>query len=433
MRLLASAAVFLAFSPVLIVKCGVMGQSEFLLALEIALVVLLGFAGTAFSFCFSSLYGLRPVVFRLLCFVSLVIPLGLMLGVLWLVRDFTASGIITVGIVTTVVYLIGSALYFKNYGSILGTIFIPICICSSVLAGAILFLAGKVMHSTPMLIVLILIFALNSVVNNQSNIDSLMNRRHYDMKSLPKNIRLFNLGLLFGLFTFVLLLLLLRKQLAMLLSTVFAFVMSVVESVMDFFAMLYDSFFGGNDELLADEGEIIFGEGASSDASWNILGAVMLIGVVVILVRYRRNIAYSLKTMIVRIINAVQEFFTKVTPMTESVSDYYVDTEEYIEVSRHESKGQRRRALRKARKVYEKLEGCEKYRHGYALALAYMNEYGDGTEISDTPNEICRNYSDLNEIRNVTDNYNSVRYGENAYNGDFSEMDRFLDEIVRRK
>ncbi|MBE6838018.1 MAG: hypothetical protein E7507_00560 [Ruminococcus sp.] len=433
MRALACTALFLAFSPVLIVKCGVMGQSEFILALEIFLVVLTGLAGMLFSFCFYGFSALRPVLFKIICILSVVLPLFIFAGILYLIRDFSLATLIPVGIVGAAVYYIGAGMYFRDYGKILGAVFIPICICSSVLAGAVLFLTDATLDGTPMLIVLIMIFALNSIVNNQANIDALMNRRHYDMKSLPKNIRLFNLGLLAVLFAFVLVLLLLRDYIVALLKLIFSSLMRVINSVMNFLALLYENVFSGGEDVIAEEEGIIAGdESALNETTANILLAIMIVVLAVIIFRKRREIFTAIKSGILYLIRIISDFFARSSSHAEAVSQYYVDTEEYIEIAKPYSEKKHRKMLKKEYRNYMKMKNSdEKYRKGYALALAFV---GKNASPADTPNEICQRLSgEYADVVPVTENYNALRYGGEGYGGDFSEMDAFLSQLIRKR
>lgn len=266
---------------------------------------------------------------------------------------------------------------------------------------------------------------LSAVLANQTNIDTQTKQRDAGKAVLPEGLRRYNALLVIGIVTVTLGLFVFAKPLAALLKNVigvlFAAIFFVIDKVLNLFST--DDVTDIPTDL--EEDDALWFENYGGGSVGNVIFAVVLIAVIVLLIRYRKQVFDVIK-------NAVKNLFA---PLFRS-RDKTFDTPFADEITSSDAKLTSPRALRKAERELERRYSREtsperKYRLGYALFLTRLRR----TEQPPVPSDTTDAHREKGErafgedLGGFSAAYNKVRYADLPPTADELAA---ADELLRR-
>ena len=440
LKIIACLALFLSVYPFIKLKCALLYQNNLRIILDTALSVAVGFSGAFAEFILDKLFQ-KKAIYRTICVFLCIIPIAVAV-----ICSKAYYGIINIPdiIFSSVLYIScfvsGIICFPKEYGKILGNVFIAFCICSYTVSVLALALLKGNSNQLDFIIILTLIFVFYSIINNQSNIDFLMERRRYDKKSLPKKIRFFNLSLLFVFYLLIFVLMFFRKFILKAILFVKNIVFFIIKCVCDLYEWIISHLSKGDSVLTETADEVIGEYSNSSGILSTIIEMILVIGFIALLVyifiRQKDSIVSSVKRAFFDIIRFFEDLFSPKRKALPSDDGYYTDTEEYIEPGFSFDKDNRIRKkqknLRKDYKRYKNMKNSdEKFKFGYSLAVKLINEKYVDIFPCDTPLEITEKTKDydIDGLSDITDTYNLLKYQMSGYSGDFSELNTLLKKL----
>ena len=243
---------------------------------------------------------------------------------------------------------------------------------------------------------------LAAVLANQTNIDTQTKQRDAGKAALPEGLRRYNAFLVIGIVTVTLGLFVFAKPLAALLKTV----IRAIVSAFIYLYMKFASLMSWTDETdfstVGGEGSLI--EPVSGSQIGNILFAVALIAVIVLTIRFRKQIFGVIKSFFALFFRSRDKTFDK--PFSDEVTS---------SDAKLTSPRARRRAERDLERRYSRETSPErKFRLGYALFLARLRR----TEQPPVPSDTTDAHREKGEkafgedLGGFSAAYNKVRYGD---------------------
>lgn len=266
-----------------------------------------------------------------------------------------------------------------------------------------------------------------SIVCNQANIDSMLERRRYRSGDLPPSIRINNLLLTCGAFGALLLCFLLRGPVMNGIRALLRGIRAVIAGTVRFLLWLISLIrFASVGEALVPEETAPFGPAGGGNTEWidQMLKYAGFAATVFLLIFFRRQIRDSLRRLLARAAGLMrwlaERLFGLSPPERETVqvSPYYRDTVQTISrgLGRSPVSGMRRwrAGLRRFKQMPE---GAEKLRFGYRLTLEWLRMRGKAAP-ADTVAEIAQAAGPLMPeetgkiYERICAGYERVRYGE---------------------
>ena len=299
--------------------------------------------------------------------------------------------------------------------------------------------------------------AVYGVVRNQSNLDSMMQRRKHKLEFLPQKSRLFSAALLLVVFALVLIGYFNRHALAQgawAVADAFGWLVGrISDGVMWLARQLSQRDNQPMDpiETEPDSSALeVMEEPASQGGNYFFIVVVVLV-VLFLIIRYRGAILEFLRNLWQNITKLVKRLlFVRKAPAVPAGdgNNQYIDQEESISYAaaqaRKEEEQQQKRETDTARrwkkqyKQFLKMEDSpQKLRYGYALSLQWLKMHGAEPARSATPIEILhasQKTVGTPEFAPATDGYNAVRYGEEAYSPQEMEgLVKTLEALASRR
>lgn len=326
------------------------------------------------------------------------------LGV-WLESDFSVYFYILPACI--IIYFGGSRSVGRSYSDIFSRSWFLLDLFSSIAAMIALSLSEETAVTSAARYLLCVGFAavtlLSAVLANQTNIDMRTSQRDAGKAVLPEGLRRYNALLVIGTVVLTLGLFVFAKPLAALFRTVIAAIVTAV-----FFI------WGKIISLLMPE-EITFdpgGEAADTSVQeiesgvdiGGIIFAIMLIAVIVLMIRFRKQI-----------FNAIKGFFEPLFRNRDTTFDMPFADEITSSDAKLNSLKARKKAERDLERRYARETSPErKYRLGYALFLARLRRSEQPPAPSDTT-DIHREKGERSfggDLRVFSEAYNKVRYAD---------------------
>ncbi|MDD3192746.1 MAG: DUF4129 domain-containing protein [Oscillospiraceae bacterium] len=355
-----------------------------------------------------------------------------------------------------VFYLLGIFFATQPFDGIIGTSFLSFAMVAYVLAAVIVWFCSAYFHmpcdSVPLIALFLFFILLYAILSNQSNIDRLMGRRHYDLSMLPAGMRRYNLLLICAGFVLVLLGLLFQRQIL----AVVQFGIRVAGSLLYIFVLLFQ-FITWMLNRPADpdrplpkvDAAPVFGT-AEESATTPFVNAVFqwaaVLLILLLLFSGRRQIWSACKKTASFIWRIFRKLFTRTDgqpgPRTAD-SVYFSDILEDLERIPEEkpSAGEGVSSLRVWRRrclaFLGKPAHTASLREGYALILAWLRIHGAPLLPADTTLEILNKAlarMPESPFSQVTESYNNIRYGEMPLReGDYESLQQTLRLLIQTK
>lgn len=343
-------------------------------------------------------------------------------------------------------YAVGMFFAVHPFDELIGTSFLSLTMIAYLLAAVIVWLCGSCFHmecSPVLLIVSFLAFILlYAIISNQSSINRLMDRRHYDLSMLPAGIRRYNLLLICAGFIVVLSGLLFQKQI----GAAVLFLLRVLGSLLYIFVLIFNLITWAlrknlrPDEPLPQVGNLpILGDGGTEAAAtpfFNILFqwfAVLL--VVLFLFFLRRQIWRAAKTAALTFWRLLKSLFVRPGRRTKSSGascEYFYDTLEALEQTSYEDPAPGgtiptyRVWRQRYRDLLKKPQDAAFLQQGYLLILDWLRIRGVPLSPADTTLEILNKAltrMPKSPFSHVTQRYNDLYYGGLPLrDGDFDSL-----------
>lgn len=418
LKFFACLAFFLMFFPFIVVFNGLFLNycSAGDCIIQQLFIVICGFLGYLFNFLFQSMRSRFPVrislLFILTCFCSAGASIAFFLS-----QGSALS--VFLGFLSTVSYISGNKLYDKNYGTIIPDYMF---LAQIILDAAFIFIlekAGRPYYIELFIGNFICILLIYVIVDNQSNIDSLMERRSHKLENLPKNIRFYNMRLVLIVLSAVLLCFLLKDFIIIGINLILSALHEVFIIITGFFQMGADT---GQDISYTQSSAAELTDTSRSNSSWTIMLAVFMVALVVLIVMKRKQIIRFIISSFQRLWEAISRRFPKLMKPKDQ-NKYYCDEEEYInpkEIRKQPNPQKRKEEWSKScKKFYKMADTSEKVRFGYKLVIEGLSLCGLNLLKSNTTNEILdksRGMIETEEYALATAGYNSVRYGNQLFN-----------------
>lgn len=266
-----------------------------------------------------------------------------------------------------------------------------------------------------------------SIVCNQANIDSMLERRRHRREDLPPSIRTYNLLLTCGAFLALLLCFLLREPVMSGIWALLRGARAAVSGTVRFLLWLISLIrFKSVGEPLVPEEASPIGAAGGGNTEWldRMLLYAGFAATVFLLIFFRRQIWNGLRGLLARAVRLMhwlaEKLFGLSPPEREVVqaSPYYRDTVEVISRTPARSSASGMRQWRAGLRRFKRMpEGAEKIRFGYRLTLEWLRMRGQAAP-ADTVAEIARAAGPLlpegtgEAYGRICAGYERVRYGE---------------------
>lgn len=364
-------------------------------------------------------------------------------------------GHILFALICGVAFVAGTVLYSYPYAELRAGMPIVWLLASHVGGAGALWAVSQLetvqYYPRPLSISLAFAFVCYALCRNQANIDYNMERRRHRLELLPQKIRLYNFRLMLGILLVVLILFVLRGQVAAVLralgwglAVVCAWIFFLLVKLVEFFHKEDTPMMGeeGMADILSPFQDMPY---ESVSDAWIYVALVIIIGL--LLWWKHREILNLFATLFRRIAGFIRSLFTfngfGPAHMGDEESPYYTDAVVSLspEQAREKQISLRSRA-REWKRAYARCqrlpEGTpeereEKLRSGYRLILQYLDIHGC-YEKGDTVHELGGRAAALPGMAGypaAADSYDTVRYGgQLPATGDLLEVQRVLAEMA---
>lgn len=391
----------------------------------------------------------RPPV-RAVMLLLAVLPAAAFGGVVFFLLEKSAFHAVLI-LLCLIFYAAGMFFSTHPFDELIGTSFLSLTMIAYLSAAVIVWLCGAVFSmecDSLLLIISFLAFILlYAMIGNQSSINRLMDRRHYDLSMLPAGIRRYNLLLICAGFLLVLSGLLFQKQIA----AAVLFLLRILGSLLYIFVLIFNLITWAlrknlrPDEPLPQVGNLpILGDGGTESAAtpfFNILFqwfAVLL--AVLCLFFLRRQIWHAVKMAALAFWRLLKSLFTRPGRKAKArgaVTEYYYDTVESLEQTsqkpapREQPLSSARLWRQRYRDFLKKPQDAAFFKEGYSLILAWLKMRGAPLSPADTTLEILNKALTRmpeSPFSRVTEGYNGVFYGESPLReGDTASLLKTLE------
>lgn len=330
-------------------------------------------------------------------------------------------------------YFLGMFFATRPFDAFIGTSFLSFTVIAYLLAAVIVWFCDAYLgayYSPLVLVVTFLAFILlYAFISNQSSINRLMDRRHYDLSLLPAGIRRYNLLLICAGFLLVLAGLLFQKQIWIIVQ----FLLRLLGSLLYIFVLLFNLMTWAlrrtvrKDEPLPQSSNLpILGSGEEAAAApiVNVLVQWFAVLVIVLFLFFlRRQIWAAVKTVANAVWQMFKRLFThskKEKQVRTASSAYFYDTVEDLDETVQESPSPKEPASsriwqRRYRDLLKKPQDDSFLQEGYLLILSWLRMRGAPLSPADTTLEILNKALIRlpdSPFSRVTEGYNGVYYGE---------------------
>lgn len=344
-------------------------------------------------------------------------------------------------------FLCGSLAAERQYGNILTNYSFGILTGADCLCVFLAWCLKWEISNATLAICYLLTAGVSALCRNQSGIDFLMQRRKHDLSHLPVKMRWYSLALTTGGFGLVLAGFLFRNQIA---GGIHWFLNVLKEGISALLRYLTSG--EGSKETPLESGGSSqlerlppYEEPGNGSLFWTIFGWLMLVGAIIGIYYYRREIAAFFRTIWLKLKTFLAKLFLhrgKAARSNELTGSYEDDVVSLPRIPAAPAEKKQKpydlRLWRKEYRAYQRLpEGSEKLRKGYRLILLCFLLKRIPLLPSDTPEEIFKKAesrvpSDL--LRKVTDSYQKTRYGELTPNvADLTALSQLLEDCCRKE
>ena len=350
---------------------------------------------------------------------------------------------LALAVLCLVFYVVGMYFATHPFDELIGTSFLSLTMVAYFLAAVIVWFCNAYfgMDCDPvLLIVSFLIFILlYAIISNQSNIERLMGRRHYDLSMLPAGMRRYNLLLICAGFVLVVL--------GLFFQTPIWYIVKFLLRVLTSFLYIFVLFFRFIIWLLARPAQPdkplpqvstlpVFGQAqeAASTPFINVLFQwLALLLILLFLFSLRRQIWATIQKIVSAVWRLLKALFSPPAGKGKSMSasyEYYVDTVEELEHSPGEEPAAAeglpslRIWQRRCRTFLENPPDNTFLPEGYGLILTWLRIHGAPLTPADTTLEILNKSltrMPQSPFSRVTETYNTVYYGESPLRDDDCE------------
>ena len=398
----------------------------------------------------------RPPV-RAVMLLLAALPAAVFAGVTFCLLEKSAFHMVLI-LHCLVFYAVGMFFATHPFDELIGTSFLSLTMIAYLLAAVTVWFCGAYFgmecDSLLLTVSFLAFILLYAMIGNQSSINRLMDRRHYDLSTLPAGIRRHNLLLVSAGFLLVLSGLLFQKQIA----AVVLFLLRLLGSLLYIFVLIFNLITWAirknawqNDEPLPQVGNLpILGDGGTESAAtpfFNILFqwfAVLL--AVLFLFFLRRQIWCAVKTAALAFWQLVKSLFTRPgrkAKTSGTSTEYFYDTVENLEqTSQKEALASQplssvRLWRQRCRNFLKKPQNAAFLQEGYSLILEWLRIQGAPLSPADTTLEILNKALTRmpeSPFSRVTEGYNGVYYGESPLqDGDIASLLQTLEILAQVK
>ena len=397
---------------------------------RLGLVLLAGFLGALTGWLLVRMKNPPVQAVRLLLAAA---PAALFAGCCLTLLERTALHVALVLLCLTF-YLIALFFATRPFDEFVGTSFLSFTVITYLLAAVISWFCGAYLQMNCDPLVLTISFLsfllLYAFISNQSAINRLMGRRHYDLSLLPAGVRRYNLVFICATFLLVPSGLLFQKQIGMVLQ----FLLRLLGSLLYIFVLLFNLLTWAlrttvrpDEPLPQSSGLPILGSAqeAASTPMVNVFVQWLAVLVIVLfLFSLRRTVWSAVKTAASAIWRVLKHLFTrsqKGKKVRAASSAYFYDTFEALEQTAQESPSPKEPVSsshiwqRRYRELLKKPQDDSFLQEGYLLILSWLRMRGAPLSPADTTLEILNKALIRlpdSPFSRVTEGYNGVYYGE---------------------
>ncbi len=445
LKILACAAAFLLFFPLVMFLDGLSDISGMTWLADIALIEVFGFLGFFIRMALTILEYKNTVLARILLALSGAAAAVGAFFVFSLNTERSGYYSAALAAVSLTVFILGAKFYYCDYayimkpaGFITGAAAAPLSIFS-------LYISGHP-YSTELLIFVFffpaVIFAL---ISSQNNIDNMMERRHHSASHMPPKIRSYNIRLIIIISGIAAFLFIFRKGI----TAIFAFLGRMIYNVFSLSlkaAEYISRLTGGNadpieieqTEEMPEMSEYIQPEVVSHPVLNSLFYLVGIAVIIFLIVRFRHDIANAFRDIFRKIAKAFTQLSAaRSAKKADNEKKGYTDTEDITEKETELDIGDipRRKQIAEWKKLVREYKKSppspEKYRLGFKAAINGFRISGTDIPVTDTVYEIA----DIDGITlnyegylKTADIYSAVRYGEKN-DPDFSELNKIIEKL----
>lgn len=265
--------------------------------------------------------------------------------------------------------------------------------------------------TTPLFVTFIFMTASTGILLNQLNLDQTMERMSYNKAALPKKIRLYNVLLIGGMMTLLVVGFLFRKELGGFIATVWEGIVYGILWVI-FWILSFSKDPKQNEPLVLPEGPNVQG----SDMSWFLIVLFVVVGLVLVFLLFQYG--WLIKNVLIKLFHWTPRGSWRFG-RKQVKSTYYTDLIEDL-LPDEEQRGSSidKRYFRRSLKSWRKLtDPAEKVRKGYGLLLRYAEQSREDVTCADTVAEIKAKTA--GERYGFALEHNSEAYEEVRYSGRF--------------
>ncbi|MGN0626150.1 MAG: hypothetical protein ACI4I8_07770 [Oscillospiraceae bacterium] len=359
-------------------------------------------------------------------------------------------------ILSLVIYAVGMFFATHSFDELIGTSFLSFTMIAYFLAAIIVWFCGSYlgMICEPILLIVsfLLFILLYAIISNQSNIERLMGRRHYDLSMLPAGMRRYNLLLICGGFVLVTLGLLFQKPI----WHIIKFLLRVLSSFLYVFVLFFRFITWllarptQPDKPLPQVSSLpVFGEAqeAASTSFLNVLFQWLALFLILLFLFFlRRQIWDVTKKAAAAVWKLIKALFSRTGNKQKSAaafSEYYVDMVEDLERDTVEASADKEEIptfriwQRQCRDFLEAPPKNRSLRDGYLLILTWLRIHGAPLSPADTTLEILnKSLTRMPEspFSHVTERFNDTYYGElPLLDDDYESLVRTLRILMQEK
>lgn len=359
-------------------------------------------------------------------------------------------------ILSLVIYAVGMFFATHSFDELIGTSFLSFTMIAYFLAAIIVWFCGSYfgMICEPILLIgsFLLFILLYAIISNQSNIERLMGRRHYDLSMLPAGMRRYNLLLICAGFVLVVLGLFFQTPIWYIVK----FLLRVLTSFLYIFVLFFRFIIwllvrpAQPDKPLPQVSALpVFGQAqeAASTPFINVLFQwLALLLILLFLFSLRRQIWATIQKIVSAVWRLLKALFSRSVGKQKSASassEYYVDTVEDLERDTVETSAAEEKIptlriwQRQCRDFLESPRGNRSLRDGYLLILTWLRIHGAPLSPADTTLEILnKSLTRMPEspFSHVTERFNDAYYGElPLLDDDYESLARTLRILMREK
>jgi len=343
-------------------------------------------------------------------------------------KDFGTARLLLEMPALSVTYLVGLRTGIYNYRQTLSNkkIYAGILLLSSCIL-IVSLVDGFHEHLKAVFFICVFVLIMASfIIQNQSSLDDAFTGRITDLPYVPRNVRIYNIMMVFVFFTAIIVMFNFHSIVVFLLNVIKKIAAYIIIAVL----WLFEKLTLPSGENPGDSVGIQplepppFEEGGESIVSTIIVSVLAVLGVLFLLYKSAPVIVRKVKKLIMTILEVLKKFFKTMPDVETDENEDYYDKVEFIKPD--ETKAKKALTRKKKRNLERELRKlsnpAEKVRLIYGYLLEVLANAGAVIKKSDTTREICKKVMNDKEALSKVDSlygpfdkvtavYEKVRYG----------------------